>query len=114
MKVVVHKHSDGISISNFSPTLLGIMTGTGYGWSQDRIDYEVGKFVNPPAPEVGRADSIIRPYIEAIARGGVTEDKAIDLIRAKDDKADCLGCTVIEDSDLPTDRYFRNAWEWSD
>jgi hypothetical protein len=90
------------------------MTGNGYGWEQDRIDYEVGKFVNPPAPEVGRADSIIRPYIEAIARGGVTEDKAIDLIRATIDSSDCLGCTVIEDTDLPTDRYFRNAWEWSD
>ena len=37
MKVVVHKHSDGISISHFSPDLLDVMTGTGYGWLQDRM-----------------------------------------------------------------------------
>jgi len=114
MKVVAHKHVDRVVITHFSPSLLAVMTGTGYGWSQDRIDYEVGKFVNPSAPEVGKTDSIIRPYIEAIARGGVTEDRAIDLIRARSDFSDCLGCTVIEDTDLPSDRYFRNAWEWED
>ena len=87
--------------------------GAGYGWDQTRIDREVEKFVNPPAPEVGKAEGIVRPYMEAVANGGVTEAQAIELIRAKNDKPDCLGCTVIEDTDLPSDRYFRNAWEWS-
>ena len=38
---------------------------------------------------------------EAIA-AGITGHRALTLI------AEC------EDSDLPSDRYFRNAWEWSD
>ena len=45
MKVIVHKHSDGVSIANFSPALLATMTGKGYGWDQDRINYEISKFV---------------------------------------------------------------------
>ena len=113
MKVVVHNKGDsGVTITHFNPSVLAIMTGNGYGWNQEQIDYEVNKFVNPPAPETGKADDIVRPYIEARARGGVTEAQAIDLINAKNDKSDCRGCTVIEDTDLPTDRYFRNAWEW--
>jgi|TARA_R100001086_G_scaffold224852_1_gene142921 hypothetical protein len=110
MKVQVHNRNDGgITISHFSPSLLAAMTGSGFGWSQERIDYEVGKFV-----AAGKSDSVIRPYMEAVANGGVTESQAIELIRAKNDKAGRLGSTVIEDTDLPSDRYFRNAWEWSD
>jgi hypothetical protein len=108
-KIVVHKHADGISITSFNTTLLALMTGNGYGWEQERIDYEVAKFVAG-----GTAEDVIRPYMNAVANGGITEVQAIDLIRAKDDKADCLGCTTIENTDLPTDRYFRNAWEWSE
>ena len=109
MKVIVHKKSGGgVSVSHLSPSLLAAMTSQGYGWNQERIEYEVGKFVAS-----GKSDSVIRPFITAVAQGGVSESDAIELIRAKDDKADCLGCTVIEDTDLPTDRYFRNAWEWS-
>ena len=109
MKVIVHKHSDGVSIANFSPALLATMTGKGYGWDQDRINYEISKFVAS-----GKSEDVIRPYMEAVANGGMTEAKAIDLIRAKDEVANCQGCTVVEDTDLPTDRYFRDAWEWGD
>jgi hypothetical protein len=109
MKVVVHSRSDGgVTVSHFSSSILAVMTGAGYVWSQERIDYEVGKFVAG-----GKAEDVIRPYVTALANGGVTEAQAIELIRAKDDKADCLSCTVIEDTDVPTDRYFRDAWEWS-
>jgi len=110
MKVVVHQRSDGgVIVSHFSPTLLAVMMGAGYGWSQQRIDREVEKFVL-----AGKATDVVRPYIMALANGGVTELQAIELIRAKSDRADCRGCVVIEDTDLPSDRYFRNAWEWSD
>ena len=108
-KRIVHVRADGsISISTQSPTVIALMTGSGRGWTQERIDYEVAKFVAS-----GKSEGIVRPYMDALAVGGVTEDQAIELIRAKNDKADCLGCTVIEDMDLPTDRYFRAAWEWS-
>ena len=110
MKVIVHKKPDGgVSVSHFSPALLAAMTDSGYGWSQERIDYEIGKFVAG-----GKSESVVRPFTTAVGKGGVSESEAIELIRAKDDKADCLGCTVIEDTDLPSDRYFRDAWEWSD
>ena len=108
MKVVVHNRNDGgVTISYFSSSLLAVMMGTGYGWNQERINYEVGKFVAG-----GKAEDIVLPYMEAVANGGVTEAQAIELINAKDDKANCLGCTVIEDTDLPSDQYFRDAWEW--
>ena len=109
MKIVVHKRSDGVSITHFSPSLLAVMTGRGYGWDQQRIDREIEKFVAD-----GKAVDTVRPYMNAVANGGVTEAQAIELIRAHAHKAGCLGCTVIEDTDLPTDLYFRSAWEWSD
>lgn len=119
MKVVIHKRptdEDGsaIEIQHFNPFLLSLMTGNGHGWDADRIAYEVGKFTNPPSPEVGKSVDVVQPYINALARGGVTESQAIELIRAMSDKSDCAGCVVAEDTDLPSDRYFRNAWEWED
>jgi hypothetical protein len=110
MKVIVHRKSGGgVSVEHLSPSLLAAMTGKGYGWPQERTEYEVGKFI-----AAGASERVVRPYIVAIAEGGVAETRAIELIRAKTDKMDCLGCTVIEDTELPTDRYFRNAWTWSD
>lgn len=118
MKLIIHRRADYISIAHPSPSLLASMTGSGEGWSQERIDLEVGKWVNPPAPEVGKSEGVVRPFFNAVARGGVTEDEAIELIRARNDPDDCLGCRVIDESELPAESKdrgitdtFRDAWE---
>ena len=115
MKVLCYVRADkSVAIGHLNHDLIALMMGTGFGWEQDRIDYEINKWVNPPAPEVGLSSAIATAYINGIANGGMTESEAIDLIKAKDTPSDCSECHIIEDSDLQTDRYFRNAWEWSD
>lgn len=113
MKCIVHKRGDGgISIEYISPSLLAVMVGSGVGWDADRVEYEINKLVNPPSPETGKSDAVIRPYIVAVASGGVDEETAFNLVKNRSDKSDCSGCETIEDSEIPTDRTFREAWEW--
>jgi len=115
MKILCYVRADkSVGIGHISHNLLALMMGDGYGWEQDRIDYEINKWVNPPAPEVGLSSAIATAYVNGIAKGGMTEDEAIDLIKAKFTPSYCVECHIIEDSDLQTDRYFRTAWEWSD
>lgn len=108
------RETGGVTITHVNSKLVALMTGQGNGWEQGEIDYEVQKFVSPPSPEIGKAENIIRPYIEAMARGGVTEAKALGLINDKDHRAGCIKCIVIEDTDLPSDRQSRDSWEWDD
>ena len=113
MKVIVHVLADNrVNITHLNPKLLEVMTGQGLGWSQERIDLEVGKFTDPPDPEIGKLDSVVRPYISGIAFGGLSVDDAIDLVNAKDDPEGCTGCVIVDDSDLPSDRSMRDQWLW--
>jgi hypothetical protein len=115
MKILCYVRADkSVAIGHIRHSLVTLMMGNGYGWEHDRIDYEINKWVNPPAPEIGLSSAIATPYINAIANGGLTEREAIDLIKAKDIPSDCSECHIIEDSDLQTERYFRDAWEWRD
>jgi len=115
MKIFCYVRADkSIGVGHLNHNLIAMMMGTGYGWGQEKIDYEINKWVNPPAPEAGLSSAIATAYINGIANGGMTEDQAIDIIRNKDQPADCSECHIIDDSDLPTDRYFRNAWEWEE
>jgi hypothetical protein len=43
---------------------------------------------------------------------GQTDDELLALVIAKAVKSGDY--QVIDDADIPADRYFRNAWEWSD
>ncbi len=57
--------------------------------------------------------SIVTPMSEWIARlmaKGMTEDEAIASIQAKDVPSDAVDVVVIEDTAVPFDRWFRNAW----
>jgi hypothetical protein len=81
------------------------------------LDYEIAKSVAVD----GISESIVRPYCEAKANGGVTEEQAISYIAAYDAVVvaqsmdlEILSTHLAQDTDLPTDRYFRKAWEWSD
>ena len=111
MKTVIHPRIDGgVSYLILIPEVLAVMTGDGAGWSDERIEYEI--FKNP-----GR-EAILRPFMEAYGRGGVTEDEAIETLRIKNEIATCVGCQV-GDIELPDELQFRdkaptfrNEWTW--
>ena len=56
---------------------------------------------------------IARDVIEGVAFGGLTRTEALRRIAAKVPSG-CVNCATVDDTDLPNDRYFRSAWEWSD
>lgn len=58
-------------------------------------------------------DTILRgwPVIGAIARWAETEDEFIARIAAKDAPKDAINIHVCDESEIPADRTFRNAWE---
>jgi len=80
------------------------------------LDYEISKSVGiDHIPE-----AIVRPMYEAEAFGGLTEAEALQVM------ADYIACVVaiqvspvlshhvVEEEDLPTNSYFRDAWEWEE
>jgi hypothetical protein len=82
--------------------------------SESQMDYEIAKLVSPPAPQVGKSVDLATRWVRALVHGGLTEDAAIALIQEKNQPAGTLRVINADHTDLPTDRYFRGAWEWSD
>lgn len=80
------------------------------------VDYEISKAVAID----GYPEPIVRANFEGKAFGGMTEDAARDALIAYHAEGVRVSVGAVtsyhycEDTDLPTDRYFRNAWEWSD
>ena len=80
------------------------------------LDYEISKSVGiDHIPE-----AIVRPMYEAEAFGGLTEAEALQVMAdyiaygVAIQVSPVLSHHVVEEEDLPTDSYFRDAWEWSD
>ena len=46
--------------------------------------------------------------------GGATEEEAYNAVAEKDMPSEAVDYLVVEESTLPTDRYFRNAWHLED
>ena len=126
-KVNIFTQSSGIlSIDTPTPLILALLTGNGLGLSDAQKSIQIAQFAVPTGPY---PLDIATEWVNAIASGGLSEDAAIDLLRRKyiarhgapvDGEASGIvrrGANqprTIEDTDLPADRYFRNAWEWSD
>jgi hypothetical protein len=58
---------------------------------------------------------ILVPYFDApeVRLAGESDDDFLARVIAKS-VPDGMTYHIVEHTDLPTDRYFRNAWEWSD
>ena len=126
----MYRLSDAISIGRVSEKVLAVMTGAGGAVREDQIDREVAKFLIQDKDDeqllkssvslllekrAGPFEVAVRRFIEACCFGGLTEDEALMVIARKDAPETGLEhIEIIEDTDLPSDRYFRNAWEWSD
>jgi len=135
MKLICHVRSNNpIAISSWNPDHQALMTGAG-GWYplETNIEREIAKKLieNTNASNVeftadweaflnarkGSAKEVkARAYVEAMANGGLSEDEAIAIFTTLscDYLGDCTNHVIIEDTDLPSDRYFRDAWEWED
>ena len=128
MKKLCYRRADNsIVIGSPSQEIMEIITGAGGLIRPERIDREVAKFLIDVSNEtefqadwveflrvrIGSAKEVAaRAWVEGLCYGGLTEAAFLARVDAKDRPDDCVGCQIVEDSDLPSDRYFRNAWEW--
>ena len=118
MKIVVFTRPDdhwkggGLSIHSIDPTMYAALTETGFGWNESRIAWEIEK---QTAPLGGLTEEFASIWVTALANGGKTDVEAFDLfVQWVSQYRGFSTYSICEDTDLPSDRYFRNAWEWSD
>ena len=74
-----------------------------------------GRIIYPTAPAEGEIYSgvaVVVPAPEAVEQGE-THEEFMARIAAKDVPAG-VPFQIISTGDLPADRYFRNAWEYSE
>ena len=123
MKLLVYIWPDGhIDIGNPNQLLedgttvpgraLSAMMGRGGVVPPGNLEWEITK----KARNLSVSAALAREYATALCNGGLTENQALDLI-ARNDLATRPGCTyqIIDKADDEMwDRYFRDAWEWSD
>ena len=144
MKAILHKMLDGgVGIYPPNPEVLALMTGSGYGWDAGKIAQEKANMMVPvsqiasDAGKVTYTEAMATEWINAIARGGLTEEQAIDLFtRRIRERNGYLDSAVVEEEVLPyhirgnsehghpsigccsdptcNNRYFRDAVVWDD
>ena len=117
MKINCHKlNNGGVGLYSLSPRVLALFTGVGYEWSDAQIAGEIVNFMVPSGEGgPGYSEAIATEWMTALGRGGLSEEEAQDLLRRRmDDRHGYAASEVLEDTDLPSDRYFRDAWEWED
>ena len=129
MKIIFAKDDGGIKISDQNPVLIAQME-TGGIFRPENIDREVAKHLaeNDDDYAALKLDAqafhdsvvdrsryaVVRRFVEACTVGGVSAADARQIIAAMFQKPGTTLVAEVEDADIPTDRYFRNAWEWSD
>ena len=123
MKLIIYVWPDGaVSIANpnhqledgtLAPgTVFAAMMGSGGLIQPCQVAQEAANRAKTP----NITDALALEYANAICCGGLTEANALDLL-AREGLASFPGCTYKfydKPDDEVWDRYFRDAWEWSD
>jgi hypothetical protein len=131
MKVIVFLRDDNsVAISHISSVILDALTGSGEFIQESRIEQEIAKHLIGSDSDSEKAYAVnwenfltskkgsdreikARRFVEGLARGGLSESEAIVIMADFTIPDDCTSYQIAEDTEIPTDRYFRNSWEWS-
>jgi len=129
-KATSDKPENSIRVSNPHPDFVALLMRDNGSSDLSGVDWEVAKTLQETeadgvsfkadwqaflASKLGTPRELaIRRFEEAKVTGGLTETAALTAIMERDCRGFCECVGIIEDTDLPSDRYFRDAWEWSD
>ena len=129
MKIIFSKDGGGVTVSDQNPLLISHMQ-TGGVFRPEDVDREIAKHMAENEEDYAALkldaqafhDSVVdhpryvtvRRFVEACTVGGVSAAEARQIIAAMFQKPGTTLVAEIEDTDLPSDRYFRDAWEWED
>lgn len=119
-----------VAVSSLDSKALSALTGSGGMVKAEHVEWEIAKhFITSDAdseackadhvaflaPHIGSAREVaVRAWVMGITNGGLTEAEALAVFDGFIRPSDCTSCKTIEDTDVPTDRTFRDAWEWED
>jgi hypothetical protein len=84
------------------------LTRGGRPMLRGRRHWEIEKFVRG-----GVSEGIAARWIDSVISGGKTTAEAFELIRLKDVPREAMAVEVVEIQEVPTDRWFRDAWRRS-
>ena len=106
-RIVYTRPGGGVSVCAPSLTALRYMTGGGGRWDgypPGFLDRQIAK----QAEECGERNA--HRFVMAMQFGGCTDAEAYELMRDRFCAHNGSGCELWDISDLPTDRWFRDAW----
>ncbi len=112
MRCIVSTRPDGgVSITHPTAEFMTIFTNggapAGYFLGMTR-DGQIASFVKR-----GIREDVAVKWMDALLLGGLTDAEAYELIRDKDTKPEWTGNELWDRTELPTDRWFRDAWKRS-
>ena len=109
-RIVYTRFDGGVSICCPAPECIAWM-GCGGLWAtypRGYVDSQIERQI-----EVGHRPDAARAFARALAFGGCTEAEAMAIIRDRDCTHLGTGCELWDAEDLPSDRWFRDAWRRS-
>jgi hypothetical protein len=110
-KVIVYtRHDGGVSVCTPTDDIMrwmgcgGLWAGEPRGYADTQIERMVGD---------GREPGAARRFVDAVMFGGCTTAEAYEIIRDRDCAHLGTGIELWDVSDVPPDRWFRDAWRRS-
>jgi hypothetical protein len=108
--VYTRKRDGGVTINTPSPECIrwmscgGFWRGMGRGFVEAQIERQIA---------AGRDPDAARRFANAMAFGGCSTQEALAILRDRDCAHKGTGIELWDLADVPTDRWFRDAWRRS-
>jgi hypothetical protein len=109
-RIVLTRHDGGVSVVCPSTNAIRWMSCGGLWADRPRgyADIQAERQI-----AAGHQPDAVRRYVRGVMLGGCTEAEALAIIRDRDCAHRGTGIELWDIEDVPTDRWFRNAWRRS-
>lgn len=108
MSLIVYTRPDGgVNVCHPAPEAIKAFCNGG-GWPSILL-HEINRHIDAEI-DAGRSSSLAMRYIHGLVFGGYTKAEAFEIIRDRDCAPHGTAHEIVNISDVPQDRWFRNAW----
>lgn len=110
-RIVYTRFDGGVSVCCPADECIAWMTGGGGIWDRyppGFLDIQIDRMI-----EAGHGPDAARRFARAVQFGGCTTAEALGIIRDRDCAHLGTAIELWDADDVPTDRWFRNAWKRS-
>src|SRR5207237_649888 len=109
-RIIYNRHEGGISVCCPADEAIAWMSCGGFwsrrprGFMETQIEWQIARGIDP---------DVAKRYAHAMKFGGCTTAEALEIIRDRDCAPHGTAIELWDIDDIPTDRWFRNAWRRS-